>query len=195
MPLPDGRLVALVGDVTGHGVGAALLTHAAQAAVRSYFELLDDLSDVASRLNNRLVASVETGNFMSMIMLLIDPNKRELHYVNGGHPSLLIVRDGDVMQYEKTSMVFGVVGDQRYESAGPIELQSGDLIFLRTDGVDETMNPARELYGTDRLKSTLAAAHGCSADELLTRVEQDVLEFAAGAEQDDDLTMLAIRIR
>ena len=194
VPLPDGRLVALIGDVTGHGVGAALLTHAAQAAVRSYLELIDDLSEVATRLNNRLVASVETGNFMSMLLVLVDPVAMTMHYVNAGHPGVILARGDDVRELEKTGMVLGVVGDQRYEAAGPVELQPGDLLVLRTDGVDETRNRARELFGTERLYAALRKSAGLGADEALAAVECAATDFADGLEQDDDLTMVAIRL-
>jgi sigma-B regulation protein RsbU (phosphoserine phosphatase) len=67
VPLSDGRVAVMIGDVTGHGVGAALLTHAVQAALRSYLELLDDPT-IVTRFNQRLVAGVETGNFMSLVL-------------------------------------------------------------------------------------------------------------------------------
>lgn len=194
IPLSEGRLIVMIGDVTGHGVGAALLTHAAQAAMRSYFELVDDLTDVAQRLNNRLVDSVETGNFMSVLLLAIDTKKRTLHYVNGGHPSLILVRNGEIQEFEKTGMVMGVVGEQEYPSEGPIELQVGDTLFVRTDGVDETMNPERDLFGSERLNDLLTTVSGESADEVLSMVEKATAKHARGVEQDDDLTMIAIKI-
>lgn len=194
IPLDESRLIVMIGDVTGHGVGAALLTHAAQAAMRSYFELVDDLPDVARRLNDRLVESVETGNFMSVLLLLIDVKKRTLHYVNGGHPSLILVRDGEIHEFEKTAMVMGVVGEQEYPSEGPIDLRVGDTLFMRTDGVDETMNPERELFGSERLCAILKSASASSADQVLSNVEAATAEHARGVRQDDDLTMIAIRI-
>lgn len=194
IPMSENRLIVMIGDVTGHGVGAALLTHAAQSAMRSYFELVDDLTEVAQRLNDRLLASVETGNFMSVLFLMIDAKKRTLHYVNGGHPSLILVRQGEVQEFEKTGMVMGVVGDQEYPVAGPIELRPGDSLFMRTDGVDETMNPEREMFGSERLLALLAGAGDISADEILSRVEKATAEHARGARQDDDMTMIAIRI-
>src|SRR5690606_3082093 len=132
--------VALIGDVTGHGVGAALLSHAVQAAVRSYLELIDDLSEVTRRLNDRLVKSVEAGNFMSLLMVLVDPVGMTMQYVNAGHPSLILVRNGVVQEFDKTGMVLGVVGGRPYPAAGPIALSPGDLLFARSDGVDETMD-------------------------------------------------------
>ena len=196
MPLPDGRLVALIGDATGHGVGAALLSHAVQAAVRSYLELIDDLSEVARRLNDRLVHSVETGNFMSLLMVLIDPRAMTMQYVNGGHPSLILVRDGVAQEFDPTGMVFGVVAGRPDPAAGPIALLPGDLLFARSDGVDETMNERREMFGPERLHEVLSRCPPeDSPDDVLRSVEAATAAFADGSHQDDDLTMLAVRVR
>ncbi|MGA1523548.1 MAG: PP2C family protein-serine/threonine phosphatase [Planctomycetota bacterium] len=195
VPLPDGRLVAMIGDVTGHGVGAALLAHAAQAATRSYLELVDDLSQIVRRLNDRLCASIESGNFMSLLMVLVDPASRQAHFVNAGHPGLVLVRDGVATELDKTGMVLGVVQGQVYRPSEMIPLRAGDLLFLRTDGVDETRGPARELFGTERLLRVLRECpDDVTADEALAVVEAGLARFAAGTEQDDDLTMLAIRV-
>ncbi|MEO0481941.1 MAG: GAF domain-containing SpoIIE family protein phosphatase [Planctomycetota bacterium] len=193
VPMSDGRLVALVGDVTGHGVGAALLTHAAQAAVRSYLELIDDLSEVMQRLNERLVRGVEPGNFMSMIMVLIDPTKRTVQYVNAGHPGLMRCRKGKVTIFEKTGMVLGVDEDQKYPASDPIDLEEGDLLFMRTDGVDEARGPGDSLFGEEQLGKSLGAACGNGAEKTLSMVEGDIATFAQGVETDDDVTMVAIR--
>ncbi len=194
IPLSEGRLVLMIGDVTGHGVGAALLTHAAQAALRSYIELVDDLSEVATRLNNRLVASVETGNFMSLLIVLVDPYRMEMSYVNCGHPSLVLVRDGKVAEFEKSGMVLGVVGDQVYPARGPIPIQAGDMLYLHTDGVDETMNNEREMFGIKRIHEHLESSSCSSSEDLLTEIERATLDFAGGVKQDDDLTMMALKV-
>lgn len=194
IPLSGDRLVTVVGDVTGHGVGAALLTHAAQSAVRSYFELIDDVAQVAARLNDRLVESVETGNFMSMLLLLIDPHSRTATYVNAGHPGLWLIRDGEVREFDKTGMVLGVVEGQDYPSSTPIQLQSDDLLFLRTDGVEETRGADGSLYGEERLRDYLSGCAGQPAERVLAGLDEDLARFAGGAVQDDDVTIVAIRL-
>jgi sigma-B regulation protein RsbU (phosphoserine phosphatase) len=195
VPLPDGRLVAMLGDVTGHGVGAALLAHAAQAATRSYLELVDDLSQIVRSLNDRLCASIESGNFMSLLIVLVDPAAGRAHFVNAGHPGLVLVRGGEAKELAKTGMVLGVVQGQDYPASVEMDLESGDLLFLRTDGVDETRGPDRELFGTERLLRVLGDCPAtAAADDVLAGVERSLAAFAAGTEQDDDLTMLAIRI-
>jgi sigma-B regulation protein RsbU (phosphoserine phosphatase) len=187
-------LAILVGDVTGHGVGAALLTHAAQAAVRSYLELVPDLGEVVTRLNNRLVEAVEPGVFISIILFVVDTENRTLSYVNAGHPPLFLVQDGELVEFAKTGMVLGVVAGQDYQVRGPVQLGAGDLVFVRTDGVEETMNSAREMYGVDRLKQFLVANRESSADTLLRDLDASLRDHAGDQEAEDDVTMIAIKI-
>jgi sigma-B regulation protein RsbU (phosphoserine phosphatase) len=194
LPLGDGRLVVSVGDVTGHGVGAALLAHAAQAAMRSYLEMVSDLGEVVFRLNNRLVEAVEPGVFISLLLFVVDTKNRTMSYVNAGHPPLFLVQNGQLVEFEKTGMVLGVVEGQSYEVRGPIALGDGDLIFVRTDGVEETMNSVRDMYGVDRLKDYLVANREQSAQALLRGLQTDLDTHAQGEEAEDDVTMIAIKI-
>lgn len=193
MPLDEHRFAVLVGDVTGHGVGAALLTHAAQAAVRSYLELVDDIGEVVSRLNNRLVASVEPGVFISMALFVVDTRQRCFSYVNAGHPPIFLVRGDELLEFEKTGMVLGVVEDQQYSVRGPIALERDDLLFVRTDGVEETMNSAREIYGVERLKEFLIEHRRHPAQEILVALKDALRAHAAGLDAEDDLTMIALK--
>ena len=194
VPLRDGRVAVMIGDVTGHGIGAALLTHAAQAALRSYLELLDDPSDVVTRLNHRLAASIETGNFMSLLLAIVDPAQRSLRYVNAGHPGLIHVSTTGVRAMDKTGMVLGVVGGETYEVSPAVPLAAGDLLFLHTDGVDEAMSPRRETFGEKRLHELLASLRGESAEAVLTAVEAAMRAHMAGAPVQDDFTMIAVKL-
>lgn len=194
VPLREGRCAFMIGDVTGHGVGAALLTHAVQAALRSYLELLEDADAIVNRLNRRLVAGVETGNFMSLLLAIVDPRARTLRYVNAGHPGLIHCTATGSRVLEKNGMVLGVVADQTYTISEAIPLAPGDLLFFHTDGVDEAMSPARELFGVDRLVSVLAGVRDRSADEVLVRVEEELRRHVGGGGFADDFTMIAAKV-
>lgn len=194
LPLRDGRFAVMIGDVTGHGVGAALLTHTVQAALRSYLELVDDLATIVTRVNQRLVASVETGNFMSLLLAIVDPRARTLQYVNAGHPGLVLCQESGVTVLEKTGMVLGVVGDQVYRESPVIPLQRGDLLFLYTDGVDEAMSADRTVFGAERLQAVLARVRRRSAEGVLDGVEEALREHVGGQSPEDDFTMLAVKL-
>lgn len=192
--LRGGRFAVMIGDVTGHGVGAALLTHAVQAALRSYLELVDDVATIVTRLNQRLVAGVETGNFMSLLLAIVDPRERTLQYVNAGHPGLVLCQENRVTVLEKTGMVLGVVGEQVYHASPTVSLQPGDLLFLHTDGVDEAMSPARELFGTERLHTVLGDIRRRSAEAVLDGVDAALRTHLAGGSAADDVTMIAVKL-
>ncbi len=194
VPLRDGRCAFMIGDVTGHGVGAALLTHAVQAALRSYLELIEDADAIVNRLNQRLAAGVETGNFMSLLLVIVDTRAMTLRYVNAGHPGLIHCGADGVQVLEKTGMVLGVVGDQTYGMSPTIPLARGDLLFLHTDGVDEAMSPQRSVFGVERLSSLLAGTRVCGADEILTRVEGELRAHVGAGGFADDLTMIAVKL-
>ncbi|MEZ5965168.1 MAG: GAF domain-containing SpoIIE family protein phosphatase [Planctomycetota bacterium] len=190
----DGRLFVAIADATGHGIGASLLTHAFQAALRTYLELIQDLAAVTPRLNDRLLERSEDGHFLSMLLVALDPERRHLHYVNAGHPGLVLARNGVVREYERTGMVLGVVGGQDYPVAGPIAIEPGDLLFLRTDGVDETMNQERELFGSERVHRVLAEASSGTAREVVAHVQAALDAHCGTCTQDDDVTMIAIKV-
>lgn len=194
VPLRDGRCAFMIGDVTGHGIGAALLTHAVQAALRSYLELVEDADVIVNRLNQRLAAGVETGNFMSLLLVIVDPKKRTLRYVNAGHPGLIHCRRDGTSVLEKTGMVLGVVGEQTYATSPSIELAPGDLLFLHTDGVDEAQAPDRSLFGVDRLCGVLAKVRDRAAEGVLGAVEEELRSHVAGDSFGDDFTMIAVKV-
>lgn len=194
VPMRDGRFAVMIGDVTGHGVGAALLTHAVQAALRSYLELIDDLATIMTRINQRLVAGVETGNFMSLLLAIVDPRKKTLQYVNAGHPGLVHCRADGLTVLEKTGMVLGVVGEQVYHESPTIPLASGDLLFLYTDGVDEAKAKDRSVFGSSRLESVLARARSSSAEDVLIAMGQALQEHVGDGAIDDDYTMIAVKV-
>jgi serine phosphatase RsbU (regulator of sigma subunit) len=194
MPLSGGRLAVAIGDATGHGIGAALLTHAFQAAMRSYLEFVDDLSEIARRLNNRLAERSEDGHFLSMAVVVIDGVAQELRYVSAGHPGMLIVREEGVQVCEKTGMVLGVVADQHYPVAGPIAFRPGDMLFLHTDGVEEAMGCDREPFGHERLHELLLAARGDPPAAVLERVHAALVAHCGRDSFEDDVTMIAIKV-
>jgi serine phosphatase RsbU (regulator of sigma subunit) len=196
VPMAGGRYAIMIGDVTGHGVGAALLTHAVQAALRSYLELIDDAATVITKVNQRLVEGVETGNFMSLLLLIIDPAKRTLEYVNAGHPGLVVCHEDGTQVLEKTGMVLGVVGDQQYEASPLIQLQPGDLLFTHTDGVDESMSPEREVFGVERLHQLVGMLRreGFTADRALAEVERQIRDHVGSDAREDDFTMIAVKL-
>lgn len=194
VPMAGNRVALMVGDVTGHGLGASLLSHASQAAMRSYLELDVQPQEVVTRLNQRLVDSVEAGNFLSLLLVVVDPVARTLRYVNAGHPGLVLSRASGASVMEKTGMVLGVLGGQAYASSPVVQLEPGDVLLLRSDGVDECMSPSREVFGDARLLAVLQEHRSRSAREILAAIRAAVDAHAGGAGPQDDVTMIAVKL-
>ena len=186
----------LLGDVSGHGLGSALIAHSGQAALRSYLEVLDDLGQVMLRLNNRFSEGIEAGSFMSMVIARVESaeGKRRLVTVNAGHGCSWLVRKGEVQTLETSGPALGMVPGFDYAASEPIELAPGDIVFLCSDGVTEARDQDRNMWGESALCEVLAREHGKGATHLITEVRKSLDAFT-GATYDDDVMLLAIAVR
>jgi serine phosphatase RsbU (regulator of sigma subunit) len=189
---PSGQLAMLVGDVSGKGVGAALLMANIQASLRTRLALGQDLSALAEELDR----DIETGSpapvYATLFVGLFDPTTRVLRYVNAGHnPQYVLRREGGLTQMSSTGMPVGLFAGHGYQEQRE-QLSPGDLLFFYTDGCVEAENEAGEMFGTDRLEAILKAT--TSPDDVMARVEAEVVVFRGTRELFDDATMMAVRV-
>lgn len=190
------RLFFMVGDVSGKGISAGLLMAVTRTLVRNHLQPHVALHEVLCRVNDDLTQCNELMMFVTAFFGVLDVRTGELEYCDGGHnvPCLLPCADSARMLDKEAGLALGLSPHFQYRSQR-LTLQAGDALFLYTDGVTEAMNPLRELYTEARLQAALDATPGASVHELIQGVMQDVKRFAAGAQQSDDITMLAIRYR
>lgn len=192
----DASVSVMLGDVSGHGIGSALIAHSAQAALASYLEVLQDPSDVLRRLDRRFSKGVETGNFMSMFVARIahgEGGGRELRYVNAGHGCSWHVRASGVDTLATSGPALGMVEGFEYASSELVPFESGDLLFLCSDGVTEARNDARDMLGEARLIEVLTSAHGKGAQGVVDAVRTLLRSWTASF--DDDVMLLALAAR
>lgn len=193
----DGRLAFSVGDVTGHGVGPALITAAAQASIRSYLRLLPSAGQVVTMLNQDLCERIDDGRFLTLFLCILDPDGG-LEHLNAGHtpPLLWRKRTGEIEELTMNGPALGMIEDETYESGAPLSLEPGDVLLVYTDGLTEARDPRKPdvLFGEEGMRRVLAegAAEGLSAHDLTERVVEAVLELAAGC-REDDMTAVVLR--
>jgi serine phosphatase RsbU (regulator of sigma subunit) len=193
-PLPDGRLALLVGDVSGKGVGAALLMANIQATLRTRLELASDLAAVADAVDRDIAGNTPPEVYVTLFVGLLDAARRELVYVNAGHnPQFLLRGSGGLERLASTGLPVGLMPGRGFE-ARTVPVAPGDLLFLYTDGAVEAPNEAGEFFDTARLEQALAAASDDGVDQVLVRVEQAIRAFRGSADPADDATMLALRV-
>jgi len=193
-PLADGRIAVLVGDVSGKGVGAALLMANIQATLRARLQLESDLAQLADSVDRDIAANTPPEVYITLFVGLLDPPRRELRYVNAGHnPQFLLRANGGIERLDSTGLPVGLLPGRGFE-ARTVAVEPGDLLFLYTDGAVEAPNESGEFFDADRLQRALVAASAEGIDEVLVSVERAIRAFRGQADPDDDATMLALRL-
>ncbi len=192
--LGDGRLAAVVGDVVGHGVPAALLMASARGALRASARCCSCPADLAAQLNEHICRETTSSEFVTLLLIAVDAAAERLQYVNAGHEPLLILRDGEVRQADESDLVMGIEPGERY-TEHVLDLCSRDFVLLYTDGVVEAMNFEGEAFSRQRLYDALRQYGRQKPDQALRNIRWDVRRFVGLAEQSDDLTMVGLRLR
>ncbi len=191
--LPDGRLVILMGDVAGKGLGAALIVSTIMPIVQLFAEEFPEPIRVMSRLNRQLWRSTDRIRFATVFLGILDPGTGRLEYVNAGHnPPLLIDRDGSTREVPATGLPVGMFEDASYE-AGTVSVRPGELLMLYSDGVPEAQDASGDEYGMTRFQELLCRERGRRVSGIVECVTGNLREFMSGCMPTDDVTMLAIR--
>ena len=192
-------LFAVVADVAGKSVPAALLMATFQASLRALTATPATLDELVVGLDRYCRAhSLEGRRFTTAFLAEIDPQSRTMSYVNAGHNDPILRRaNGTIERLSAGGPPLGLPllsdGEVSY-SSGHLQLNPGDLLFIFTDGVVEAVNDSGEEYGEKRLLPCIQASPPESADEMLKRVMTEVNSFVGYARQHDDITCLVLRI-
>lgn len=196
--LDENHLFITIADVSGKGVPAALFMVAAITNLRNFAASLkspDDLKNAIENTNDRLCANNDGGLFVTAFSGVLDLTTGIFRYVNAGHNPPLIRRRGK--NFEELPMelnfVLGGWEDWQYVQQ-EIQLEAGDTIFFYTDGVTEAIDSTGKLYSLERLQKFLNEREkNSSAKKILDDIHESLQNFSVGAEQSDDITMLAIK--
>lgn len=191
--LNDGKLLFCLGDVSGKGIPAALFMSVVIHLFRNVALHTSDPVEIAGALNSEVAHNNEDNMFCTLFVGVLDLSTGVLNFCNAGHNPPLFIQ-GDKVDYLPTEpdMPLGVFDDTEYHLE-TVTLNKLDALFLYTDGVNEAENVRKELFGEERTLETVAAHATSHVTEIVNAVKHDVTEFAKGAEQSDDLTMLCLR--
>jgi len=192
--LDDDHLCLAIADVSGKGVPAALLMAGARSFLRSFARQGGSPAEVAAKVNVELAADNDACMFVTMFLAIADLRTGVVRCASAGH-NLPFVIDaaGSVTQVPRIKgIALGVTTAATFEDA-ELRLRPGDALFLYTDGVSEAMDVAGHVFGEDRLAEELARAAGADCGGIIDAVLAAVARHAEGAEQSDDITMVAFR--
>ncbi|MEA2734257.1 MAG: phosphoserine phosphatase RsbU/P [Humisphaera sp.] len=191
--LPDGRACVVIGDVTGHGLPAAFLMATTQLLVRTIITRVGDPGPCLREANRQLCTHVFSGQFVTLLVMVIDPETNVVELATAGHPPPF-VGSGEAFAPlpVEAQLVLAVDQDVAYKTQR-FELKSGTSLLLFTDGVTDVQSPSGDRLGAEGVQKTLYGSF-TRAKTLLDTVLDTVDNFRAGREMADDLTLVAVQL-
>lgn len=193
VPRQPGRLGFAIGDVSGKGMGAALLMATVRASFRAHLEVPCTIQGLVASLNESIVQSANSNNFVSFFYGEIDGPTGRFQCVNAGHnPPVLMRAGGEVDRLKADGLILGVFSGARYKQSESA-LGPGDILVAFSDGVTETQNEAGEEFGEERLIDLLRQNRAAPAPVIRDLVRENVRRFAGTTPQYDDITLLVLK--
>ncbi len=190
---PQGLVCTAVGDVSGKGAAASLYMACLHSELHMAMEFVPSPAKVMHRLNNIMFKRSRRGAFVTLLLILIEPQSRRACILSAGHPAPLLHDGRTVVSIERENgFPLGVRADENYAETW-LDLPQGSVLLGYTDGITEARNRAGEIFGTGRLCQYLQAA--CNAGkEVIPVIHRGVRDFVGRAPQYDDITMALIRV-
>jgi serine phosphatase RsbU (regulator of sigma subunit) len=188
----DGHIIVLVGDVSGKGMGAALLMSSTLSSARVLYDECEGPLELVRRLNSILCRGSDGRSFVTLFAGCLDPASGRLRYVNAGHPEPHVARAGRSRTLEATGIPVGMLSSFTWQEM-ETTLEPGDLLVLFSDGIPEAQREG-EFFDTERVTAAVLAAEAepsveRAADAIIARID----EFAAGEHRADDVTLVLLR--
>lgn len=194
--IAPGRVGLVLGDVSGHGIPAAMLMISTGSILRNNAPRHgNNLSAAITELNRHLVRNSEPGKFMTLFYGLLDDKSKTLSWASAGHdPAIWYhAESGKFTEMENTGMPLGIMEDAQFDQADPVTLQAGDIVVIGTDGIWEAHNASGQMYSKERLINLISSHKGKSARQIASSVVESVLEFCSDTVPADDITLLVIK--
>jgi sigma-B regulation protein RsbU (phosphoserine phosphatase) len=192
-----GPFSVVVGDISGHGVDSALLMTTARAFLRMRASQPGSIADIVSAMNRHLTRDVlETGRFMTLFYLSIDPANDRLDWVRAGHDPALLYDPGrdEFTELRGSGVALGVKEDFDYRENRMGGLANGQIIAVGTDGIWEAVNSQGEMFGKERFREIIKNNAEAGSETILNAVYNELNRFTRGQKSEDDITLVIIKV-
>lgn len=195
-PMGQNGLGVVVADVSGHGIGPALIMSETRAVLRTLATTYEDVGDILTRANQVLAEDLHHNVFVALLLIYLQPEQRMIHYASAGHPGVLLDGQGKLRQrIQSPDPPLGIVEGRQFATLGDVTLNSHDTLLLYTDGIVETFNEQEEQFGEPRLIATVADFTGQSSQATIDEIFDRVHHFASEASYQDDMTAVVLKVR
>ncbi len=195
LEMPDGHLGIAVGDVSGHGIGSAMVMAQVRAYLRSLAETCKAPERILERINRVLFADLERHRFVTLILAFIDPGTRRLSYASAGHePGYIIGADGELKaELSSTGLPLGILERSDFAAGAGRALEPGDVLLLVTDGLTESQAHEDRFLDAADFLAVVREHRRSPAAEIVERLREKVDAFAQGRPRNDDITIVVCR--
>jgi serine phosphatase RsbU (regulator of sigma subunit) len=196
-PLSDGKFLVVLADVTGHGIGSALLASVCRAYARASFSVEENLLPAMERINKQLAGDLTNGLFVTFVAAICSEGQSCVKLLSAGHGPLFfyVMRDDRFDEKGAQGLPLGISPNFQSEPELNIDLEPGDLIVLTTDGFFEWANAAGERFGVERMQGSIRANRHLRPADIISALYQTLFDFSGGTKQQDDLTAVIIKRR
>lgn len=191
----DSRLVAMIGDVTGHGLGAALFTTAAHAMVQYQFRNSRNLAHALEALNQGLY-HMRSGRFMTCAAVEVDAENLTFTYASAGHNPLCWIHGDELIWLHSSGTPLGIMAKSMVSESEVLQLSAGDTLLLYTDGITEAFNADGEWWGEEAMAESIRRAHdaGLRGQQVIDHLLDDLRAHSGNHPVGDDVTLLVISV-
>ncbi|MDD8018569.1 MAG: PP2C family protein-serine/threonine phosphatase [Bacteroidota bacterium] len=194
IPASDGKFIIVIGDVSGKGTPASLLMANVQATVHALVPVNLSLSEATGRINDLIHRNTSADKFITFFWGALDPLTKIFHYVNAGHnPPFVLRPNGNIERLENGGLILGILKTSIPYEEGNVKLNSGDCVILFTDGVSEAMDVSGHDYTEERLEQFVKGLRHESARVILEKIKNEIQQYALGAPQSDDITLVVFK--
>lgn len=189
----NGHIIFALGDVSGKGIGAALLMSSLHAALRAQAQTGLGIAEIVTEVNNYIFESSPENKFLTLFCAELDPTTGRLVYSNAGHNApIMVCKDGRILKLETGGLPVGIVDDIVYE-AGSVYMNPGDVLVIYSDGISDSVNEVDEDFGEDRLIQVVQKYRTRTASQLRDRIDEALTQFVGQAPPVDDMTIMIVK--
>jgi phosphoserine phosphatase len=194
LPLEGGRLAVAIADATGHGIGPALVSVEARALFRAVIGGSAGLEAAVNDMHRLLCLDLPENRFVTAFCGVLDPAAAVLDYLSAGQGPILLYEaaSGTIRDLPVQGLPLAFFPEATYEGAARIELADGDVLVLLTDGFYEWADGNGESFGEERVRDLIRRFHARPAAEIIDAIYREVVAFAGGTRQGDDLTAVIV---
>jgi phosphoserine phosphatase len=191
----NGDLIMILADVSGHGIGPALLASECCALQRAAFSWVTDYRSSLTHINQLICQHMPSDRFITAFTAYLSVKDNTLSFLSAGHGPVFMLRveESRIETLSVTGLPLGIIADHRYDQWQTVSFNTGDILIAFTDGFFEWEDRSGNCFGTDRICENVFRHAGLSATTIIERVHSDLLGFSTGTQQQDDLTAVVIK--